>query len=283
MRRIEGPRDLPALREMLAEQTEGRAPRAPDPRTLYVLADTIRSSEMYWVTRDMTRLAVDGSHDLPEWTPAVARPEMSGLLVWQETLPTLHPRGLARSVSVPLRGVHWSTDPSTSTLSVLLLTDAVRTAAPDVAEVYPMVACDALSVPLHEPPVMRPDVLGVLPEAGPIIALLGATWLMMQEPKVTTRRETQPAKRDAERAARTGASRPLVTTIDLRALRHVHESAALSGSGRRLSVRHLVRGHWRQQYHPSDGTRRPKFIAPYIKGDPSLPLHLTDHVMVWRR
>lgn len=59
-----------------------------------------------------------------------------------------------------------------------------------------MVACDALSVPLHEPPVMRPDVLGVLPEAGPIIALLGATWLMMQEPKVTTRRETQPAKRE---------------------------------------------------------------------------------------
>lgn len=187
---------MPVLRELLAEQVAERARLAPDSRVLDALASAIRSSEMYWVTRDMTRLALDGSHDLPEWTPAVARPEMAGLLVWQEPLPSFRPREMGRMEPVPLRGVHWSTDPLTSTLSVLLLTDAVRTAAPDVAEVYPMVACDALSVPLHEPPVMRPDVLGVLPEAGPIIALLGATWLMMQEPKVTTRRETQPAKRE---------------------------------------------------------------------------------------
>lgn len=53
--------------------------------------------------------------------------------------------------------------------------------------------------------------------------------------------------------------------------------------GRKLTVRHLVRGHWRHQYHPSDGSRRPRYIAPYIKGPKGAPLRATEHVMVWRR
>ena len=54
-------------------------------------------------------------------------------------------------------------------------------------------------------------------------------------------------------------------------------------TGRHLKVRHVVRGHWRQQYHPSDHSHRPKWIPSYLKGPEGAPLHLTQQVMVWRR
>lgn len=291
MRGVESPRDLPALREALAEIAEIRAALAPAgadarmPESVRRLGRIIRQAELYWVTRDMTRLALDGSHDLPEWTPASARPESTGLLVWQEPLPLLTPRDQPRRVRVPLRGVLWATDITADRPSVMLalLTDAVAEVAPRHVGDAPMVVCDTISMPLHESPRMLPDDLGRLPEAGPVMALVGATWIMMQEPKVVERRTVEPARRDVDRAVRMGGSHPLVTTIDLRTLRTVHDPDRESESGRRLTVRHIVRGHWRQQWYASDGSHRPKFIAPYVKGDPSLPLALTEHVMVWRR
>lgn len=55
---------MPVLRELLAEQVAERARLAPDSRVLDALASAIRSSEMYWVTRDMTRLAGYGRSPL---------------------------------------------------------------------------------------------------------------------------------------------------------------------------------------------------------------------------
>ena len=37
------------------------------------------------------------------------------------------------------------------------------------------------------------------------------------------------------------------------------------------SCRWLVRGHWRNQYHPSDGSRKPTFIQSYVKGPEDKP------------
>ena len=47
--------------------------------------------------------------------------------------------------------------------------------------------------------------------------------------------------------------------------------------------RHAHHGHWRQQYYASADEHRPKWIHSYLKGDPSLPLLVTEKVMVWRR
>ena len=75
-----------------------------------------------------------------------------------------------------------------------------------------------------------------------------------------------------------------VTIIDLRPLRHV-ETERDDRTGRRLTVRHLVRGHWTNQAHgPDRALRRLQWIAPYIKGPTNAPLKTSeDRVMVWRR
>ncbi len=38
------------------------------------------------------------------------------------------------------------------------------------------------------------------------------------------------------------------------------------------SMRWIVRGHWREQWFPSEGVHKPVFVAPYVKGPDDKPL-----------
>ncbi len=48
-----------------------------------------REAELFWVTRDMTRVAMDASSDIPPWVPVAAVPAPTGFLIWAEPLPRL--------------------------------------------------------------------------------------------------------------------------------------------------------------------------------------------------
>jgi hypothetical protein len=53
-----------------------------------------------------------------------------------------------------------------------------------------------------------------------------------------------------------------------------------SGSGHRLTVQFMVRGHWRRQVHgPARTLRRLQFIEPFWKGDVAAPIALRAHVI----
>ncbi|MES8350251.1 hypothetical protein U6T76_12335, partial [Cutibacterium acnes] len=120
------------------------------------------------------------------------------------------------------------------------------------------------------------------PEVGAVMALVGATWTLMAQPQVAERRRRDQSRRDVQRATRTGESTSPVTIVDLRPLR-TQPATDRDGTGRRLHTRFLVRGHWRQQYHPSDHSHRPRWINSYLKGPEGAPLKTTDTVRVWRR
>jgi hypothetical protein len=64
-----------------------------------------RAAELYWVTRDMTRVALDASTDMPPWTPGAVIPVPIGLLIWAEDLPRIIWRGHDGSPMVPVDGV----------------------------------------------------------------------------------------------------------------------------------------------------------------------------------
>lgn len=49
------------------------------------------------------------------------------------------------------------------------------------------------------------------------------------------------------------------------------------------SHRWLVRGHWRNQWYPSEGVHRQKFIGGYVKGPENLPLVIKQRVWNWDR
>jgi hypothetical protein len=49
------------------------------------------------------------------------------------------------------------------------------------------------------------------------------------------------------------------------------------------SHRFVVRGHWRNQWYPSEGRHRQRFIGAYIKGPEDLPLVIRNRVWNWDR
>lgn len=45
------------------------------------------------------------------------------------------------------------------------------------------------------------------------------------------------------------------------------------------SCRWVVSGHWRNQYHPSDGKHELQYILPYVKGPEDKPLRIPSHTV----
>ena len=71
--------------------------------------------------------------------------------------------------------------------------------------------------------------------------------------------------------------------ISLHAPKHVAIVDA-DDSGRVHTHRWMVRGHWRNQQHgPNRSRRSVRWIPSYIKGPPGKPLNETERVWAWRR
>lgn len=266
MRNLESPRDLPDARGRLA---------AAIPR----LAHTIGRCDLYWVTAEMSAVALDASHDLPAWTAATAWPSPRGMLHWRGgTLPPI----VVSGTSLDLAGILWAPvgDDRVQVNLLGLTRQMAQTLQVDLAMSPPLGPIASLTLPLWQeaaPDDLRP----AFDDAAGITAFIGATWILMQQPRVAHQTLHRPGRRDLAKAARAGAADPFVTSVSLRPMRSLTTERA--SSGRRLTVRHMVRGHWRQQYHPSDRSRRPRWIASYLKGPADAPLRLTTPVMVWRR
>ena len=56
-----------------------------------------------------------------------------------------------------------------------------------------------------------------------------------------------------------------------------------SGEGGHLTHRFMVSGHWRQQWYPSEGRHKQKWIAPYIKGPDDGEFIEKKRVWIWDR
>jgi hypothetical protein len=86
----------PALAKQIRAGITERLRATSERERLHALQ--FRAAELYWVTRDMTRVALDASADMPPWTPSAGIPVPIGLLIWAEDLPRIlaAPRSTAR-------------------------------------------------------------------------------------------------------------------------------------------------------------------------------------------
>ncbi len=108
--------------------------------------------------------------------------------------------------------------------------------------------------------------------------LLYTLWRLMAEEQVVEQSEVSRSKK----ARRRGSSRmrdATVRVLHLRRPRVDGPSVASEGEGRSITVRHLVRAHWRQQaYGPGWSLRRPLLIAPHWRGPEDGPVRVTETV-----
>lgn len=93
----------------------------------------------------------------------------------------------------------------------------------------------------------------------------------------------RPARRRAGKAC---VTRPheAVRLVDLAAGSSPRAEATDTGDGSpTYSVRWIVSGHFRQQWYPSIGAHRPKYIDSYVKGPADAPLKIGEKVTMWRQ
>ena len=238
-----------------------------------------RESELFWVTRDMTRVAMDASTDIPAWIPATTVPAATGLLIWAEPLPRLCWYGAKQLPLVTADAVQWVHDGGFVDIDILTRTDQL------VAEGHldkpgrrgPFVKVRGVVLRADEPTPVDKYVMAAEPG---LIAALGATWTLMQIPTVATPRQITGAGGSGRQWQN---QRRTVSIIDLRRLEH-RDTSATDSAGRAYRHRWYVRGHWREQAHgPRQSLRRSTWIPGYIKGPAGAPLLELERVNVWRR
>ena len=248
-------------------------------------AERLGNASLFWVSHEMAALALDAALDVPEWSPGQLI-VTTGLACFATPLPGPAPRtfdlpgGRTWQGNPPVWAIAWLPAPGGGTMIQLL--GRLGDYPPGFADVDgPLV--EILSI------LIRPESdldASLSPEARMSASLLMAMSVLMDTPTVAERRTIDSRSGKApgtEHRPRTPHPDRHVTLVDLRPVRTVvtdHDE----GTGHKLTVRFMVRGHWTHQVHgPKRGLRKLIFIAPYLKGPEGAPLRATEKVMVWRR
>lgn len=163
-----------------------------------------------------------------------------------------------------------------------------------------------LTLSPHQAYLMREAITGLANAIGPdgaatdpahigVLAWLQAAFTLMTTPTLTQTSVVAATGKPRTRATQTpddgtrgrpGGGGDGVTVIDLHASRRallIPTNPDEQGQGRRLTTRHVVRGHWTHQPHgPGRRLRRLQWIDDYIRGPADAPLTTRTHVWAWR-
>lgn len=229
-------------------------------------------ASLYWISEDFTSLATQAGQDLEEITmQADDLPSRFGLLVWARPIGEIQrPFGTAG-----IRAVSWSPIPGGIWVNVYVQTDDADPEIDDIAawrSEWGWLMAPNVGVPLPFGALGRTE--GDARHPDNFLLTMFATWFLMKQPGVAEETSVAPDKALARSYKRANKKPPEVKLIDLR--RHVRrqgETAEEAEARRSLSVRFMVKGHWRNQaYGPKRGLRRMMYISPFVKGPDGAPL-----------
>lgn len=272
---------LPFIRDRLAawQSSKGMQATQHGPGTVidsmltgsWDAGDRLRSSPIWWVSRDMTTLAADTAlaGDLPDVEP----PSESGFIVFQDGLP-FRLAGLPQG-SCSVDAVHWviTRDPKLVGARPWMVSTEIFT-----REKTYIRACDP-GLPLGYVPMPEDARLDFIAD------LLHAVWVLSAQPTIGETRKAQATPLDRVPADYARTQVPKVKMLILRETPHAHEAGTgREGSGRTYTHRWIVRGFWRDQpYGKGRSLRRRQWIPPFVKGPADKPLIRKETVRIWRR
>ncbi|SFW11437.1 hypothetical protein [Amycolatopsis australiensis] len=108
-----------------------------------------------------------------------------------------------------------------------------------------------------------------------------AMWTLMQQPLAAVG-EIEPDRPQRRRLQKSSQVPGPVVIVTLRRRSRPSDPQAEHAQVE-WSHRWMVRGHWRNQWHPRLGAHRAIWINEHIKGPDDKPLDLKDKVITWRR
>jgi hypothetical protein len=321
------PVDLPALRDesvvsvariapgqyerAIRDGRQGMAPAGSPTQAAAHLAGAevrrLREAELFYVTEQMTDLAVAAASKLPDFCLMPEDlPAPTGFIYFAKPIAKVDYNSYYSNESVSpivaaswshwtgdnpywVRGgvwVTWYTDIPAMLENAISRGVVSRDDARILAYGTARLAIDNES---QSPFTLKPipalidgelfDGLGPEDSLGHWLAVLKTAWLLMTQPVASVSDATfdRPSRRRLERQ---GKVPPRVRVITLR--RPVVPSSP-GESDREYHHQWIVRGHWRQQWYPARQVNRPIWIAPHVKGPEGVPLLGGERVYEWKR
>lgn len=274
------PSHLPLIRDKLADfakyrlgelgsQTQYEAMIA----NAWSMTDQIRTAQLWWVSRDMTRLAEDTvqAGDFPEPDP----PAQCGMIFFEGDVQHISFRfdndgyGETR-----VAAILWQ-DVGRESVKISVFTDNPVGIREMHADLF------GLPVVSLAPSVVRENDGSFRWLCG----LLRVVWALSAEPHIC---EEKPAKPDMAHPLPQRFD-PEIRKVKMLVLReNLHRSGESADDDERVrreySHRFIVRGFWRNQaYGPNHSLRRRQRVPPFVKGPSDKPLICKETVRIWKR
>lgn len=274
------PSHLPLIRDKLADFAQYRL-RKLGSQTQYEammanawsMTDQIRTAQLWWVSRDMTRLAEDTvqAGDFPEPDP----PAQCGMIFFE---------GDVQHISF-----HLDNDGFGETrVAAILWQDAGRESVKISVFTDNPVGIREMHADLFGLPVVSLAPSVVRENDGSfrwLCGLLRVVWALSAEPHIC---EEKPAKPDMAHPLPQRFD-PEIRKVKMLVLReNLHRPGGSADDDERVrreySHRFIVRGFWRDQaYGPNHSLRRRQWIPPFVKGPADKPLICKETVRIWKR
>lgn len=284
------PKDLPKLRGQTVRLLDDPAASirvntgTQNQDGLNALTIHLRNGSLYWVSGDMSALAVSAGSQLAAAGWSVAdRPAPCGLIIFEGGIGTIDSHG----VRIPVEGYTWGTYQDCCLIWILLSRQRLAREVDgvyqlNIEQVPPLIPVYGFTIPIGDQPVPMVEVDPAVPQT--VIGALAASWLLMQQPTLVDRTRKPPDRAIRRAYTRAGRPDPDVTLIDL-CRQYVPDQPEDVGTSEGRSYRHrwVVSGHWRNQpYGPNWKQRRQQWIPSYVKGPHGAPMLSTERVNVWR-
>lgn len=239
------------------------------------LARGLVEAELWWVTADMTLLAVDTAEDTDGFDGRTDVPEAPrcGLMVFDGGLPieVRQPR-LSDMEGVKVAACLWR---ATARGIVFQLYSAdQRLARFDAGRGAPLHVIDDVRLTGERLTLLKRIIM--------------ATLALATRPGIAHERQESWGEHDGVEPRALAKARGRRSSGDVKYV-YLHETHAPTGLGdggerHDYACRWVVRGHYRDQaYGPAHSMRRRQWIAPYVKGPADKPLVIKAAVHIWRK
>jgi hypothetical protein len=265
----------------------GRRPRPGDGAMMQAYECLrLKEADLYFVSPDMTGLAVAAGRSLPDFNiEPEDMPSPNGYMVFGTPLDAgLRSPSFTQGRTVGISAIAWSVMPhgralwlsfyaTRSDITEALPADMARDLVAGQRMIYLFGTEAAWELRMGDREVVTGSHVDLAGRA------MRSAWLLMQQPLADCS-DVEPSRASQKRIRRAGQEPAAVRIIELR------RRAASSGPGdgdREYHHQWIVRGHWRQQWHPKRQVHRPVWIAPHIKGPEGAPLIGGEKVYALKR
>lgn len=274
-----------------------------------------KNAELFWVSDEIARQAMDASQDVPHISPLDA-PAVSGILFFEKPLPPVPMDVATRKVYLSqlqltaekvgldalanftseAYGVMWSHIGRGMLAVHVFGLHGAKSKVP--GDIDPRIPLGYFDLPLG-----RITEIGELTQSEgqqAFLAFLSALWVLMKTPSValvsegdiatgtTMPRPLPVAQADETLGPFAVPEKRRVQVVEMVPMRHSNERDEDESQGgkriyRKSAYKWVVRGHWRNQAVGKDRKgRQLTWIASYLKGNPDGPLKTSEKVYSWR-